>query len=108
MNIAVINGTEKHGVTYQLKEIFLAAFKDTADITEYDLPRDCPHFCIHKSAHKNQVFRLPSDAANTTQKRSRISRWEVLGGAGLAWQSQTVEMLICVACGNGQFFIQWG
>lgn len=45
MNITVINGTEKHGVTYQLKEIFLAAFKDRADITEYDLPRDCPHFC---------------------------------------------------------------
>lgn len=45
MNIAVINGTEKHGVTYQLKEIFLAAFKDTANITEYDLPKDCPHFC---------------------------------------------------------------
>lgn len=45
MNITVINGTEKHGVTYQLKEIFLEAFKDTAVITEYDLPGDCPHFC---------------------------------------------------------------
>ncbi|MCI8633475.1 MAG: NAD(P)H-dependent oxidoreductase [Lachnospiraceae bacterium] len=45
MNITVINGTEKRGVTYQLKEIFLAAFRDKATITEYDLPRDCPHFC---------------------------------------------------------------
>lgn len=45
MNITVINGTGKHGVTYQLKEIFLAEFKGKADIMEYDLPRDCPHFC---------------------------------------------------------------
>lgn len=45
MKITVINGTEKHGVTYRLKEIFLSAFKDTANITEYYLPKDCPHFC---------------------------------------------------------------
>lgn len=45
MNITVINGTEKHGVTYRLKEIFLAEFKDKADITEYYLPKDCPSFC---------------------------------------------------------------
>lgn len=46
MKITVINGTEKHGVTYRLKEIFLAPFKERAEITEYYLPRDCPHFCI--------------------------------------------------------------
>lgn len=45
MNITVINGTEKHGVTYLLKEIFLAEFKDKANITEYYLPKDCPSFC---------------------------------------------------------------
>lgn len=45
MKIAVINGTEKHGVTYRLKEIFLSGFRQTADITEYYLPRDCPDFC---------------------------------------------------------------
>lgn len=45
MNIAVINGTEKHGVTYRLKEIFLSEFKDQANITEYYLPKDCPNFC---------------------------------------------------------------
>lgn len=45
MKITVINGTEKHGVTYQLKEIFLSEFRQTADITEYELPKDCPHFC---------------------------------------------------------------
>lgn len=45
MDITVINGTEKHGVTYRLKEMFLAEFKENASITEYDLPRDCPNFC---------------------------------------------------------------
>ena len=45
MNITVINGTEKHGITYRLKEIFLLEFKDKANITEYYLPKDCPNFC---------------------------------------------------------------
>ncbi len=45
MNITVINGTEKHGVTYRLKEIFLSEFKGKANITEYYLPKDCPGFC---------------------------------------------------------------
>ncbi len=45
MNITVINGTEKHGVTYRLKEMFLSEFRGKANITEYDLPRDCPNFC---------------------------------------------------------------
>ena len=45
MNIVVINGTEKHGVTYRLKEIFLSEFKGNAAITEYYLPKDCPSFC---------------------------------------------------------------
>ena len=45
MNITVINGTEKHGVTYRLKEMFLADFSDNANITEYYLPKDCPAFC---------------------------------------------------------------
>ena len=45
MNIPVINGTEKHGVTYRLKEMFLTEFRDKANITEYYLPKDCPSFC---------------------------------------------------------------
>lgn len=45
MNITVINGTEKHGVTYRLKEIFLSEFRDKANITEYYLPKACPGFC---------------------------------------------------------------
>lgn len=45
MKITVINGTEKQGVTYRMKELFLAEFKEKADITEYYLPKDCPNFC---------------------------------------------------------------
>ena len=41
MKITVINGTEKHGVTYRMKEMFLESFKDNAEITEY---RDQPHY----------------------------------------------------------------
>ena len=40
MKITVINGTEKHGVTYRLKEIFLENFRTNAEITEYYLPKD--------------------------------------------------------------------
>ncbi len=46
MKITVINGTEKHGVTYRLKEIFLDRLRDKAKITEFYLPKDCPDFCI--------------------------------------------------------------
>ena len=46
MKIAVINGTEKHGITYRLKEAFLNPFRGTAEITEYYLPKDCPSFCM--------------------------------------------------------------
>lgn len=45
MKIVVINGTEKRGVTYRLKDIFLENFK-SAEITEYYLPKDCPSFCV--------------------------------------------------------------
>ena len=45
MKITVINGTEKHGVTYKLKEIFLEEFRGDAEITEYYLPKDCPYCC---------------------------------------------------------------
>jgi len=45
MRITVINGTEKKGVSYKLKEAFLAQFGDSSEITEFYLPRDCPGFC---------------------------------------------------------------
>ena len=46
MKITVINGTEKHGITYKLKEVFLDQLRNEAEITEFYLPRDCPNFCI--------------------------------------------------------------
>jgi len=46
MKDTVINGTEKHGVTYKLKEMFLEGFRDQAEITEFYLPKDCPDFCV--------------------------------------------------------------
>ncbi len=45
MKIVVVNGTEKHGVTFKLKEMFLAPFREKADIKEFYLPKDCPAFC---------------------------------------------------------------
>ena len=45
MKITVINGTEKHGVTWRLKEIFLERFREKAEIMEFYLPKDCPSFC---------------------------------------------------------------
>ena len=46
MKITVINGTEKHGVTYRLKEVFLDQLRNDSDITEFYLPKDCPNFCV--------------------------------------------------------------
>ena len=46
MKITVINGTEKHGVTYKLKEMFLDELRDGTEITEFYLPKDCPNFCV--------------------------------------------------------------
>ena len=45
MRVVVINGSEKRGVTYKMKELFLAQFKENAQITEFYLPKDCPNFC---------------------------------------------------------------
>lgn len=45
MKITVINGTEKRGVTYHLKELFLESFRPASQITEYYLPKDGPNFC---------------------------------------------------------------
>ena len=45
MKITVINGTEKRGITYKLKEMFLQRFHG-AEITEFYLPKDCPSFCV--------------------------------------------------------------
>ena len=47
MNICVINGLEKKGITYNLKELFLEEFRNLSnEITEFYLPRDLNGFCI--------------------------------------------------------------
>ena len=45
MKLTVINGTEKHGITYKLKELFLEPFRGSSEITEFYLPKDGPGFC---------------------------------------------------------------
>ena len=45
MKIAVINGTEIKGCTYNIKELFLEEFRDGNDVTQYYLPKDLPYFC---------------------------------------------------------------
>lgn len=45
MKIAVVNGTEKRGVTYRLKELFLQEFRGRAEVVEFVLPKDAPAFC---------------------------------------------------------------
>lgn len=45
MKITVINGTEKKGVTFKLKEMFLQQFRGNAEIVEFYLPKDFGAFC---------------------------------------------------------------
>lgn len=45
MKITVINGTPAKGVTYKMKETFLAHFRKESDITEF-YPQDFPEFCV--------------------------------------------------------------
>lgn len=45
MKITVISGTEKRGMTWRLKEMYLSVLRPQAQITEFVLPRDCPSFC---------------------------------------------------------------
>ena len=47
MNICVINGLEKKGITYNLRELFLDEFRtEDNEITEFFLPRDLNGFCV--------------------------------------------------------------
>ena len=39
MNITVINGTEKQGITYRLKEMFLKPFRDKGILSSEGLPK---------------------------------------------------------------------
>ena len=64
MKITVINGTEKHGFTYRLKEMFLEPFKGKAEITEFYLPKDGPGFCIGCTTCFTKDPNLCKDAAS--------------------------------------------
>lgn len=68
MKITVINGTEKKGVTYRLKEFFLEQFRSSAEITEFYLPRDLPGFCIGCT----QCFRDNAGACKDAEYVKRI------------------------------------
>ena len=63
MKITVINATEKHGVTYRLKEAFLEPFRGSAEISEFYLPKDGPGFCTGCIACIGKDPALCKDAA---------------------------------------------
>ncbi len=63
MKITVVNGTEKHGITYKLKEMFLEPFKDKAEITEFYLPKDGPGYCVGCITCFGKSEKLCKDAA---------------------------------------------
>lgn len=82
MKITVINGTEKHGVTYRMKEIFLEPFRNNADITEYYLPGDGPGFCTGCTAcfMKDQnLCRGNVRKAGSDHHSVPRSRWKIHG-----------------------------
>ena len=70
MKITVINGTEKHGVTYRMKEIFLEQFRDDSEITEYYLPGDGPGFCTGCTA----CFRNNQNLCRDAEKVQKIEK----------------------------------
>ena len=70
MKITVINGTEKHGVTYRMKEIFLEQFRDNAEIMEYYLPKDGPGFCTGCTA----CFRNNPNLCRDAEKVQKIEK----------------------------------
>lgn len=70
MKIAVINGTEKRGVTYRMKEIFLEQFRDDSEITEYYLPGDGPGFCMGCTA----CFRNDQIRCKDSEKVQKIEK----------------------------------
>ena len=63
MKITVIVATEKHGVTYRLKESFLEPFRGSAEISEFYLPKDGPGFCTGCIACIGKDPALCKDAA---------------------------------------------
>ena len=70
MKITVINGTEKKGVTYRLKEVFLEPFRGEAEITEFYLPKDGPGFCVGCT----QCFREKQELCKDAEKVQKIEK----------------------------------
>jgi multimeric flavodoxin WrbA len=70
MKITVINGTEKKGVTYRLKETFLEQFRGDSEITEFYLPKDGPGFCTGCTA----CFRNNQNLCKDAEKVQRIEK----------------------------------
>jgi len=70
VKIAVINGTEKCGVTYRMKEIFLEQFRDDSEITEYYLPKDGSGFCMGCTA----CFRNGQIRCKDSEKVQKIEK----------------------------------
>ncbi len=70
MKITVINGTEKKGVTYRLKEIFLEQFRDRAEIMEFYLPKDGPGFCMGCTS----CFLTRQDLCKDAEKVQKIEK----------------------------------
>lgn len=71
MNIAVINGTPQHGVTYLMKEEFLRPFRADCQITEF-YPKDFPPFC---TGCKTCFFHAESDCPHAAQT---LPVWEAM------------------------------
>lgn len=46
MKICVLNGTQLKGCTWNMKEMFLRSMGEGHEVTEYDLPKDCPEPCL--------------------------------------------------------------
>lgn len=45
MKVAIVNGTDKHGVTRKMKDAFMDGFGEGAEVTEFSVPSDGPGFC---------------------------------------------------------------
>ena len=78
MKITVINGTEKHGVTYKLKEIFLDELRSQAEITEFYLPKEGPGFCTGCTTCFMDDERKCKDAAAVQKIEKALSEADLI------------------------------
>ena len=78
MKITVINGSDKHGVTWKMKEIFLEAFRNRAEITEFSLPKDGPGYCAGCTACFLRDENLCRDAETVRRIESAMLEADLL------------------------------